>query len=129
MNRNAESVGEWLRRRLREHFQSSRVVSVGTGIPGLMQPWAEITQRFQRTSYTGDLRAHIELHTDLPWRSTLGEVCDPPRVGSDLCCVVLITMLLLPVGFGTFLLTESWAGCHSPRMLIWEPWKELHPED
>ena len=40
----AESVGEWLHRRLRELFQSSR----STGIPGLQQPWAGTSQRFQR---------------------------------------------------------------------------------
>ncbi len=60
-NRNAESVGEWVRSLLRELFQSSLVLWVGIEIPGLLQPWAGISQRFQRTGYLG----HGEYHKAL----------------------------------------------------------------
>jgi len=51
-NYYAESVVEMVARGSRELFQSSRVVWIGTEIPGLVQPWAEIGQRFQRNSFS-----------------------------------------------------------------------------
>ena len=47
-NRNAEGVGEWLRRLLRDSFRVAKRYGLKTESPGLLQPWAETRQRFQR---------------------------------------------------------------------------------
>jgi hypothetical protein len=47
MNGNAEGVGYRAQQPTRELFQSLDIIEE-TGVPGLKQPWAPISERFQR---------------------------------------------------------------------------------
>jgi len=47
-----KALAKWLRRDLENSFRVRASSMAGTGIPGLLQPWAEIGQRFQRNSFS-----------------------------------------------------------------------------
>jgi hypothetical protein len=82
-NRNAESVGEPGARCVRELLQSWRGGAGGTGLPGLRQPWARISQRLRRnefgwcfTTHTPRLQAEFSANDEKAARCQIENACD-----------------------------------------------------